>query len=113
MPWEHIGDNFNGYWPEDSKWISIQANLAIEYLKFICGDPPEGCKLDMSMREHELGDYPTISLWWGDDLSQYPPMEYVNKCQNVYDAWNSKINWSELSPDNFREKDVDDESEVN
>mgnify|MGYP001600711646 CR=1 FL=1 len=100
MSWEYIAEHFSGQWPEDSKWIEFQVKIAISYLKLICGDPPLGCKLDLTMREHELGDYPIIGLWWGDPpYNDYlPPMDYVVKCQNVCSVFCDSVNWADINP---------------
>ena len=58
MSWEYIAEPFSGRWPEEPEWIEFQVKIAIRYLKLICGNPPAGCRLDLTMREHELGDYP-------------------------------------------------------
>lgn len=116
MPWEYITDSVYGNWPEDSSWMECQAKIVAEYLKLVCGDPPIGCHIGLTTKEHDLGDYPIIGLYWGELGEYHPPMDYVVRCQNVCGVFLSSIDWDAIDPIKIREKycpkeKIDEDSE--
>lgn len=63
-----------------------EAELAIEYIKGRCGEPPQGAELILSWEEHDLGSYPVIALIWDDCTVGYPD-EYIGKCIDGLEAF--------------------------
>ena len=111
MPWENIGSCGTGQIPGDRKWIIQCYEMALSYLKFLMGDPPEGCEIGIMWHEHELGDYPSIGLHW-----EYPhtdaPWDLINKYETVLERFNEAIDWSAIEPDTiYEELELDDEYE--
>jgi hypothetical protein len=60
MSWESIGSTNTGQMPHDEAWILFSIGMAKQYILFVCGDPPEGSKLDVMWHDHELGSYPSL-----------------------------------------------------
>ncbi len=80
MSWENIGNCGSGRLPNDSAWIEQCHKMAISYLNFVLGAPPEGCELRIMWHRHELGDYPSIGVHW-DLPPSCAPSEYISKCE--------------------------------
>lgn len=112
MPWEHVGDCGDGQLPHEREWVLTQLKLGLTYLKGVCGEAPEGCELDIEWHEHELVDYPTISLWWDPEVQTDAPWAYISRCEVALAAFDGAVNWSEISPDVVQEQfhDGDDEA---
>ena len=106
MPWENIGDCGSGQLPNDRDWIVHCYEMAVSYLKFILGDPPEGCELGIMWHEHELGDYPSVGVHWDSPQSD-APWEYINKCETLLMKFDEAVNWYDISPDRVYE-DIDE-----
>lgn len=70
MPIEDIGECDIGQMAWDRDWIVFQLEMGINYLKHVCGPPPPGCELEVMWHEHDLGEYPSIGLYW-DASVQY------------------------------------------
>lgn len=97
MPWENIGDCGDGQVPRDEDWIVCCLEMGIVYLHHICGDPPDGCELNIFWHDHELGNYPTIALLWGEPQTD-APWDYISQCETALGAFNAAIPWSQINP---------------
>jgi len=104
MPWENIGSCGSGQMPYDTNWIVHCYKLALSYLNFVVGMAPEGCELGIMWHEHELGDYPSIGLFW-DYPQNGPPWKFINKCERLLERFDAAVNWSEIKPDAMDEDD--------
>ena len=76
--------------------------MGIVYLRHVCGEPPEGCDLDILWHDHELGNYPTIGLRW-DHPQTDAPWEYISRCETALDAFNEAVSWSQINPANMED----------
>ena len=103
MPWENIGSCGIGEMPDDRAWIIENYSMALSYLKFVLEEPPEGCELDVMLHEHELGDYPSIGIFW-DEPQINPPWGYINKCTRVLEIFDEAIDWLAIEPGSISEK---------
>lgn len=112
MPWENIGSCGIGDISDDRAWIIENYNMALSYLKFVLEPPPEGCSLDIMWQEHELGDYPSIGLFW-DETQLDPPWDYLNRCTRALEIFDDAIDWYAISPDSIAEKlsELDEEED--
>ncbi len=64
----------------------------MQYIAFICGDPPTGSKLDIMWHDHDLGTYPSLGIW-----SEYNPQwDYINSCERTLEVFNEAVSWHEL-----------------
>jgi hypothetical protein len=66
-------------WGDDPDADDLEAELAIKYIKQECGKPPRGVDVQATLEDHELGNYPVISVVWDDFVTGYPS-EYIGKC---------------------------------
>lgn len=105
MSWESIGSVGDGQMPEDRDWILFCCDLALLYVKFVCGDPPSGCELGVMWHEHELGEYPSLGVSSGEFE---PPWDYINQCEAALERFGDAVSWSEIQP---TPEDEDDEHE--
>lgn len=96
MPWESIGSCGTG--------SVVQLRMAILYLCQVCGEPPLGCELDVLWNEHDLGDYPTIGVSWDPTVRSDAPWKYINRCEAALAIFDEAVEWSEIHPDQVREK---------
>lgn len=117
MGWEDVGSVDTGQIPDDIHWIEFCQDLAIRYIRFVCGDPPPGSSLGVMQNDHDLGSYPSIGVW-----SEFSPeFDYVNACERALDTFNSAIDWEMLkehfedaqSADDADEDEFDDEDITN
>jgi hypothetical protein len=92
MPTELIGEF--GTPGATSEWIEAEGKLAITHLKKICGGPPPEMELEIVWQEHELGNYPVISLVWEDPF-RGTPWNYIARCEAALTAYE---NGGELPP---------------
>lgn len=105
MPWESVGDVNTGDSMGDSAWIEFAQDLAIQYVKFVCGDPPAGSELGIMWHDHELGSYPTIGVY-----SEFSPdFDYIHKCEEALEKFDDAISWSELLDYYHEQLDADGE----
>jgi hypothetical protein len=103
MPWEDIGSCGNGQLPNDMEWNMYCYSMALSYLKFVIGDPPAGCDLGIMWNEHELGEYPSVGVWWGPPQMDIP-QEYISRCEFALEKFDDSIAWSEIEPDAIDEE---------
>jgi hypothetical protein len=80
MPVEMIGEA--GTPGTSREFIDAECQLAIKYLKKICGEPPPEMELEVQWQEHDLGEYPIIVLMW-EDAMRGAPWEYIKKCEDA------------------------------
>jgi hypothetical protein len=63
-----------------------EMELAVKFIKQVCGKPPRGVDGQITLEDHELGSYPVISVIWDDYITDYPG-EYIGKCVEAYDRF--------------------------
>ncbi len=108
MPWESIGSVGNGQMPSDRDWILLCNDIAITYLKFTCGSPPEGCQIETMWHAHDLGDYPTIGI----SFDFHPPWDYIQRCQMALERFDDAVAWSEIDPDSYVGEEQEEEDNL-
>jgi len=94
MPSEYIGECGSGYMPDDVKWIDYCLLAGINYLKYVLGEPPEGCSLQIMMNDHDLGGYPSIGVYWSFPTPE--PSEYIGRAQDLLGTFNDAVAWKEI-----------------
>ncbi len=114
MSWENIGSVNTGQLPGDEAWIEFCQNLAIQYIKLVCGEPPPGATLGILSHDHDLGVYTSIGVY-----SEYSTAsDYVSSCENALDVFDSAISWEEMKDlyeEQFSENDeeeAEDEDDI-
>ena len=103
MPWEDIGSVDTGEMPDDEGWILFCLGLAQNYIQFVCGLPPDDSKLEIIWHDHELGNYPSLGVWY--DLEE--PYEYIRACEEVLDVFDKFVSWSELKECFKAQREID------
>lgn len=111
MSWESIGSVDTGQLPGDESWIEFCQNLAIQYVKLVCGELPPGATLGIMSHDHDLGSYTSIGVY-----SEYSTSsDYISACENALDVFNSAVSWEELKDyfeeQLFKEDENDDEND--
>lgn len=104
--WESIGSVDTGELPNDEKWIEFCQNWAIQYIKVVCGEPPQASKIGIMSHDHDLGTYTSIGVYSDYSL----PFDYISACENALETLNSAISWEELK-DLYEEQFIDDDEE--
>ena len=92
MPWESIGSTDTGEMPHEKTWILFSLEIALKYIRFVCGDPPPGNELGIMWHDHELGSYPSLGVW--SDFT--PDWDYFHNCESALEAFNGAVSWYEL-----------------
>ncbi len=108
MPWESIGSVDTGDMPHEEKWILFCLKMAKSYIDFVCADTPDNGKLEIMWHDHELGNYPSLGVWYEFE----EPCEYIRACEDALDIFNESVSWSELKEHFKKQRELeDDESE--
>jgi hypothetical protein len=94
MPWEYIGECGSGDMPEDQEWIDYCLEAGMNYLRFVLGEPPDGCELGIMMNDHELGNYPSIGVYWSFPADG--PWEYISRADDLLSTYNHSIEWEKI-----------------
>lgn len=92
MPWDSIGSVDTGEMPDDEAWILFCLSLTKNYVEFICGRPPDDNKLEIMWHEHELGNYPSLGVWYDMEA----PHEYIASAEDTLDAFDKHVSWLDL-----------------
>ena len=99
MSWESIGSTSTGDMPHEEAWILMSLDLAMKYIEFVCGSPPEGSELDVMWHDHDLGRYPSLGVWSDYDT----PWGYVNACERALKVFDAAVSWHEMK-EHFHEQ---------
>ena len=95
MPLETIGSVDTGQIPGDIAWIEWAMEIALSYIDFVCGDPPEGSRLQVHWRDHDLGSYPILGAYFeGTPSDEW--LDYLRRCEAALEVLNEAVSWSEL-----------------
>jgi hypothetical protein len=105
MPWEEIGECGGADLTERDRMIA-EVKLGVQYVKLICGPPPQGCKIDAMWHEHDSGEYATVGLFWDPLQISDAPWDYISRAEHALSRFDDSVDWSPLS-----EQDEDDEDE--
>lgn len=97
MPWENIGNCGSGQLPGDRSWTVLCYELAISYMDFVLGNPPDGCGLGIMWHEHDNGEYPTVGVHWDFPQSE-PPWKYIRRCEIALTRFDESVEWFDISP---------------
>ena len=111
MLWEIIGSVDTGEYPRDASWIEFAQQFAIQYIEFICGPPPEGCTLEITYLDHDLGSYPSMGVARDELRTIDFPWDYIRQCEEVLIELNAAIDWRRLKPEQFSYLFENDEEE--
>jgi hypothetical protein len=102
MPCEILGE-IGCCGSHDISWVEFCYNMVISYIKFILGDPPDGCEIDIFWQDHDLGSYPIIGVAWGLLYNDYPS-EYIKKSEALIEKFNDPDFWCKIHPDKVYEE---------
>lgn len=92
MPWESIGSISSGNMPHDEEWIVWGLNIAKKYVELVCGKAPEGSGLDIMWEDSDLGNYPSLGIWFEFNK----PSEYINNCEDALNVFDASVSWTDL-----------------
>ncbi len=114
MPWESIGSVNTGDMPHEEDWILFCLGMAKSYIDFVCEDTPDDGKLEIMWHDHELGNYPSLGVWY--ELEE--PCGYISACEEALEVFNESVSYLDLKHHFQKKKDEldeteDDESEEN
>src|SRR5205809_7814195 len=112
MPFENIGacGTPASLSADDQEWFIARLEMAILYIRHVCGPPPLGCDVEITHHEHDLGTYSEISLTWEQGTLFEAEWKYLNRCQMALLEFESAMNWYSLDPNRVREKFVEFET---
>jgi hypothetical protein len=88
MSREFIGSYGGSQERSEAVW---ETELAISYIKRVCGEPPPGMGLEVGWGETDYGQYPVIELIWEDPIEDEDyPDEYIEKCIEALESFDSE-----------------------
>lgn len=105
MSWESIGNINTGDLPGDEEWIEFGLDIALRYIKAVCGNPPVGCELAVMWSDHELGAYPSIGIYTDFEA----PSDYVSACANALETFDRAVDWEALKDEYDLAREGDDD----
>jgi hypothetical protein len=109
MPWECIGDVDAESSTGGGAWLPFARRMALRYIEFVCGKPPNECTLDIMDNDHDLGSYSTIGVYYDYGY----PQDYVSKAEETLEVFNASVDWYKLrlhyEKIAFREREEEEE----
>lgn len=95
---ESIGSCGDGQLPHERDWIVFCQEIAIAYIRHVCGDPPKLWDIEIEWWDHELGSYPEICLTC-DESPAGVPWAYHARCERALSVFDEAVAWGELRLD--------------
>jgi hypothetical protein len=86
VPWEHVGEC--GSAQSDPIEAAREVRRGVRFLRRACGSAPPACKVEVMWHEHDLGEYPTVGVFWGPPATE-PPWAYISLCETALERFNS------------------------
>ena len=111
MGWESIGECVGSDSSDPPEWVSFCHEASIAYIKAIIGDPPAGWEMGIQWHDHDLGSYPTISVY--SNLPLMEPWSYINKAEVLLDKFNDAVRWTDIEHDSVEDFDEDEDEDEN
>jgi hypothetical protein len=77
---------------DDPEFEDRESEMAVKYIKQVCGQPPEGVDVQITSEGSEVGNngdevsYPVISVVWDDSIIEYPD-DYIGKCIEAFERF--------------------------
>lgn len=99
MAWEFVG-NVGGEHASDESWTLCQLELALVYLRHVCGEPSDPMKLGIGWDETDYGSAPFVGVWEG----LHDGGEYRSRCEIALQTFSDAVSWPNLSPTAVRKK---------
>lgn len=96
MPWEEIGLSGGDGKAYEKEWGTLTLRMGLSYMRFICGDPPKGCKLALHWFSIEGGRQHAVALFWDPNAIKRAPRRYVWKCQRALEVFDETVPWRTL-----------------
>jgi len=109
MPWENIGSCGTACAKWDRDWMVAQTELAVAYVRHVCGELPIGCEVDVMWHEHDIADYCTVGLCWEHEECEQPPWEYIQRAEIALRAFEDAVSWEAIHPEIVRGEFLEEE----
>ena len=111
MPWEYVGECGSGDMPKDVEWIDYCLEAGMNYLRYVLGEPPAGCELGIMMNDHELGNYPSVGVYWSFPVDE-APWEYINRAEDLLSEFDDATDWGKIHTQPEYAQNDDEDSEL-
>ena len=99
MPWERIGPCGGDGKPPEEEWRTLTNKMGLAYVRFICGEPPKGCKLQLHWFTWEGTRHHEIGLFWNPHIIRRAPWRYIFKCNAAIAIFDWEVPWIKLRKD--------------
>lgn len=96
MPWEEIGPCGGDGKAYEREWGTLTRRMGLAYVRFVCGEPPKGCRLALKWfsiqgtRQHEA------ALFWDPRIIKRAPRAYIWRCQQAIAIFDESVPWRRL-----------------
>lgn len=84
--------------------MTLQLELAVVYIKGVCGEPPKGCEVGLMWGENDYGDYATVGVWWDSQQQQEASRDYIAKAEVALRMFDDAVRWRDLDPEAVQER---------
>jgi hypothetical protein len=96
MPWEEIGLSGGDGKAYEAEWGTLTLQMGLSYTRFICGQPPKGCKLGLHWFSFDGGRQHSVALFWDPYVIKRAPRRYIWKCQWALAIFDETVPWRKL-----------------
>ena len=106
MPWEEIGLSGGDCKAYEKEWGTLALRMGLSYTRFICGEPPKGCKLALHWFRIDGDRQHAVALFWNPDIIKRAPRRYIWKCQWALGIFDECVGWRKLRKEKVKPRHV-------
>lgn len=96
MPWEEIGLCGGDGKVYEKEWVTLTLRMGLSYIRFMCGEAPEGCKLGLYWFRFDGDRQHEVALFWNSKLIKRAPRRYLWKCRQAVAIFDQTVPWRRL-----------------
>ena len=95
MTYEYICSG--GSSKESKEYNLAEINIMRGVILSTCGDPPNGCQLEIRFQDHDYGGFYELGLSWEMNDEEWLSFhDYLDKAIQCYTALNDNLDWDSL-----------------
>ena len=102
MPWEEIGHCGGDGKAYEREWGTLTRKMGLSYIRFICGEPPIGCRLGLKVFLIDSTKQHMAALFWNLQLIKKAPRSYIWQCQQALAIFDEAVQWRRLRKDRVK-----------
>lgn len=96
MPWEEIGLCGGDGKAYEREWGTLTRRMGLAYVRFVCGEPPRGCRLALKWFSIQGTRQHLAALFWDPRIIKKAPRAYLWRCQQAIVIFDEGVPWRRL-----------------